>query len=362
MSALLSLIGWSFLPDLASSLVQTIYYGITIRAGDPKPHPGSPQHARHRRRIHMLVVTAYLLYTVYEADHDLRRLSSYHADLGVPVTATDRDIKSRFRRLAALHHPDKAGAATSSSAAAYFIHLKLASDTLQDAAKRFIYERFGDATTLSCDKCTTIRDHVARAVLHTILPHYGVAAATVYLLGLFGYMDFGKFYRWLILLTLCLFEVHTVTRPGFPPLLTLVNGVVTTVTSRPPYLPFQLIALLRKLTLTVYIALSQIGPLLVPDSKTRKAAAEDNEKEALRERLAVLEAVSKQLDADAGRLMEMELAPFKGDTASISHLGSQMREWLVQNTIRADPLVKDALGTSLKKRRGDAPPGAKGNR
>lgn len=357
MSALLSLIGWSFLPELVSSWVQAIYYGITIRAGDPKPQPGSPQHARHRRRIHTLVITAYLLYTVYEADHDLRRLSSYHADLGVPVTATDREIKSRFRRLAALHHPDKAG---SGQGAAYFIHLKLASDTLQDAAKRFAYERFGDATA-SCDRCATIRDHVARGVLRTILPHYGVAAAVVYVLGLFGYMEFGKFYRWLILMTLCLFEVHTVTRPAFPPLLTFVNGVVTTVTSRPPYLPFQLIALLRKLTLTVYIALSQIGPLLVPDSKTRKPAAEDNEK-AVRERLVVLEAVSRQLDADAARLMDMELAPFKGDTASITHLGGQMREWLVQNTIRADPLVKDALGTSLKKRRKDAPAGAKGNR
>lgn len=358
MSALLSLIGWSFLPKLASSWVQAIYYGVTIRAGDPKPQPGSPQHARHRRRIQMLVITAYLLYTVYEADHDIRRLSSYHADLGVPVAATDREIKSRFRRLAALHHPDKTGVGGGGDGA-YFIHLKLASDTLQDAVKRFVYERFGDAMA-SCEKCSTLRDHVARGVLHTILPYYGVAAAMVYGLGLFGYMEFGKFYRWLILMTLCLFEVHTVTRPGFPPLLTLVNGVVTTVTSRPPYLPFQLIALLRKLTLTVCIALSQIGPLLVPDSRTRKAPAEDNEK-AVRERLVVLEAVSKQLDADAVRLVEMEVAPFKGDPASISHLGGQMREWLVQNTIRADPLVKDTLGTSLKRRK-DAPAGARGNR
>ncbi|KAK2597477.1 hypothetical protein QQS21_005947 [Conoideocrella luteorostrata] len=359
MSALLSLLGWSFLPGVASSWIQSIYYGITIRAGDPKPKAGSPKHTQHRRRIHILVVTLYLLYTIYEADHDLRRLSSYYQDLSVPTTATGPEIKSRFRRLAAVHHPDKTGSEAASESAAYFIHLKLASDTLQDAAKRFAYERFGDAM-ISWEKCITIKDYVTKGVLYTILPHYGVAAAMIYLLGMFGYMEFGKFYRWLILVTLGLFEVHTVTRPGFPPALNIVNAVVTTVSSRPPYLPFQIIALLRKLTLTVYIALSQIGPLLVQDSKTKKAAAEDGEK-AVRESLVALEAVSKQLDADAVRLMDMEVAPFKGDAATINNLRGQMREWLVQNTIRADPMVRDALGTSLKRRRVDAPAGAKRN-
>lgn len=214
---------------------------------------------------------------------------------------------------------------------------------------------------VSWEKCVTIKDFVTRGVLYTILPHYGVAAAMIYVLGLFGYMEFGKFYRWLILMTLCLFEVHAVTRPEFPPLLNVVNAVVTRVTFREPYLPFQLIALLRKLTLTVYIALSQIGPLLVQDSKTKKAAAEDDEK-SLRESLVRLETLSKQIDADSGRLMDMEVAPFKGDLASVNNLRGKMREWLVQNTIRADPMVRDALGKSFTKRRIDAPSGAKGTR
>ena len=87
---------------------QTIYYSLTIRAGDPRPQPNTPRWAEHRRRIHVLVVGAYLLYTLYEADHDLRRASDFYHDLGVPPAATEREIKARFRRLAALHHPDKA--------------------------------------------------------------------------------------------------------------------------------------------------------------------------------------------------------------------------------------------------------------
>lgn len=305
-------------------------------------------------------MTAYLLYTIYEADYDLRRRSSYYTDLGVPFASTDREIKSRFRRLAALHHPDKTSPDSAAQSASYFIHLKLAADTLQDVAKRFAYERFGDVI-VNWEKCSTIKDFVTRGVLYTTLPHYAVAAAMIYVLGLFGYMEFGKFYRWLILMTLCLFEVHTVTRPEFPPLLNLVNAIMTRLTLREAYLPFQLIELLRKVTLTVYIALSQIGPLLVQDSKTKKAAAEDDEK-TLRESLVRLETLSKQIDADAGRLMDMEVAPFKGDPGSISNLQGKMREWLVQNTIRADPMVRDAVGRSLTKRRVDAPSGAKGNR
>ncbi|KAG6160227.1 hypothetical protein E4U44_007346 [Claviceps purpurea] len=359
MAALISLIGWTFLPDLVSSFAQSIYYGVTIRAGDPKPASGSPKYALHRRRIQILVITAYLIYTIYEADHELGSLSSFYADLSVPITATDREIKSRFRRLAAVHHPDKTGSEAAAASAAYFIHLKLASDTLQDAAKRFAYERFGNAI-FSWEQCVTIRDYVSQGVLYNILPHYAMAAAMIYIVGLFGYMDFGRFYRWLILMTLCLVEVHTVTRAGFPPLLNVVNAMVSTLMRRPPYLPFQFIALLRKLTLTMYIAMSQLGPLLVPESQSKTSPDKnggDNE-QAVNESLATLETLSKQLDADTGRLMDMEVAPFKGDAAAVDRLRDQMREWLVQNTIRADPLVRDALRAALKTTRKQGPAGA----
>ncbi|KND89670.1 Chaperone protein DnaJ [Tolypocladium ophioglossoides CBS 100239] len=358
MSHLLSTIGWSFLPALATSWIQAIYYGLTIRAGDPKPAPGSPRHASHRRVINILVVASYLAYTIYEADHGLRAAPSFYQDLDVPVSAADRDIKSRFRRLAALHHPDKAGADAHEDAASYFIHLKLASDTLLDAARRFAYERFGP-DVVAWQKCVTVKDFVSRGVLSGILPHYGVAAATIYILGLFGYMEFGKFYRWLILITLCVFELHTVTRPTFPPVVNLLNAIITRVTFHAPYLPFQVIQLTRKLTITMYIALSQIGPLLVEQTQSRQRAAQDGES-ALRQGLEHLEAITGQLDTDAGRLMQMEMAPFKGDTEAVSNLQGKMREWLVQNTIRADLMVRDALATSFRKRRIDVSSGARG--
>ncbi len=312
-------------------------------------------------------MATYLLYTIYEANYDLRSAPSFYTELGIPVTAADREIKSRFRRLAALHHPDKAGASNgggdAAASSAFFIHLKTASDTLQDAAKRYAYERFGPAM-LAWSKCVTVRDFVTHGVVYTILPYYAVAAATIYAFGLLGYMDFAKFYRWLLLVTLCLLEVTVATRPSFPAPLGALNAVLGTASRGgvPPYLPFELVHLARKITLTVYIALSQIGPIITAQLNPHADKGVEDEDKALQAGLLRLEGLTRQMDADAARLIDMELTPFKGDEEMAGRMRTKMREWLINNTIRSDPMVKDALGNSFQKRRIDAPAGAKGTR
>lgn len=303
-----------------------------------------------------MVVSAYLLYTIYEADWDIRRSSDFYQDLGLPLSATDREIKSRFRRLAAIHHPDKVSSSSPSSEG-YFVHLKLAQDTLLNPAKRFAYERFGpDVTTWQ--HCSNIRDYILHG-LQSILPYYGAAAVFMYILGLLGYLEWGKFWRWLTLICLCAFELHTISRPYFPGISTnFLNPLLTTFTRHPPYLPFQLILLFRKLSVTLYIALSQIGPLLQPPSQTSNA----NPEVALRQQLDRLEGTAKAADVEATRLIGMEMSPFVGDPAVQKDVQKKVKEWLVQNTIRADPMVRDAIGNELRKRRVDAPAGARGNR
>ncbi|GAP83294.2 putative chaperone protein [Rosellinia necatrix] len=374
----ISLVGWMFLPNLVTGWVQSIYYGLTVRAGEPRPAPNSARWHKHRRRIHALVVVLYLLYTVYEADWELRRAGSYYESLGVPFDATERAIKSRFRRLAALHHPDKVSHATTSATSSsspndvsggggggggaedFFIHLKTASDVLTDPARRFAYERFGPDIT-SWRHCVTARDFVWRGLQTQVIPHYGLAAAGLYGLGLLGYLEFGRYWRWVTLLALCVFEAHTVMRPRFPPFVdVLVNPLLVRLTSHPPYLPFQVVALARRVAVAVYIAFGQLGPVLhAAAAASREAAAGEA---ALRQGLDRLEGAVRLMDADTARLMELEMAPFAGDPDAVDGMRAKLREWLVQNTIRADPLVRDALGRSLQKRRVDAPPGARGTK
>jgi hypothetical protein len=336
--------------------VQGIWYNFSIRAGDPKPQPGSQKFVRDRRRIHIIVVSAYLLYTIYEADWEIRRASDFYQDLGIPHTATEREIKSRFRRLAAIHHPDKV--ASSPGSDNYFVHLKTAQDTLLNPAKRFAYERFGPDVT-SWQRCSSIRDYLVHG-LQSVLPYYGVAAVFMYILGLLGYLEWGKYWRWLTLIVICVFELHTISRPYFPPFAAnILNPLLTTFTNHPPYLPFQLILLARKISVTMYIAFSQIGPMLQPISSTPQSA---NPEIALRQQLERLENTAKAADMDASRLIAMEMSPFANDPQAVTDIRGKVKTWLVHNTIRSDPEVRDAIGRSLQRRRVDAPAGARGNR
>lgn len=348
--------------------------------------PGTPRFAEHRRRIHILVVALYLAYTIYEADYELRRASSFYRDLGVPLAATDREIKSRFRRLAALHHPDKAGSAGADEGAinAYFVHLKTATDTLLDPARRFAYDRFGpvsvawatNASNNGQNRCSTIYDFVSMGV-RVLAPYYTVAAAALYGLGLLGYLTWGRYERWLVLTSVLVFELHAISRPYHPRILTdVLNPLFALLAPQhEPYLPFQAVQLARKLSLTMYIGFSQIGPLLGADTRSGQIVPADSEANsgngggpkgaadpALLAALERLESTSRSLDADATRLLEMEMAPFVGQEEVLSNVRGKIKEWLVQNTIRADPMVRDAVGRSLQRRRTDAPAGARGTR
>ena len=82
----------------------------------------------------------------------------------------------------------------------------------------------------------------------------------------------------------------------------------------------------------------------------------------LRHQLDRLEAAAQATDVEATRLMGMEMSPFVGDPQGLKDVKGKVKEWLVQNTIRSDPEVRDAIGTLLKRRRVDAPAGARGNR
>lgn len=382
MSDLLSLFGWTFLPNLVTGWVQSFYYSVTIRAGSPRPMPGTPRYAEHRRRIHIFVVAVYLLYTIYEAHYELVvRGSNFYGDLGVSPDASEREIKSRFRRLAALYHPDKVvtgqGQQSQEEVNNYFVHLKTAVDTLTDPVRRFAYERFGvDAVAWAGPNgngkggCKTHRDFVMRGA-QMLLSYYGFAAAVLYGLGLLGYLTWGKYERWLVLASMFVWEAHIVMSPGRPavfehflnPLLQRVTGVMGRY-----YLPFQAVALMRKVSVTVYIAFSQIGPLLTADTSSGQLVAKNNGagggdlEELLKQGLERLEMTSRGLDQDMSRLVELEMAPFAGDQEALSSMRGKIKEWLVQNTIKNDPMVRDALGRGLQRRRVDAPAGARGTK
>lgn len=296
----------------------------------------------------------YLLYTVYEADWVLQREGNFYRDLGVPFDAEEKRIRSKARRLLASYHPDKA-TDENPLRDAWFIHLRQASDILVDPAKRFAYDRFGPAM-LDWKHCITIKDYVM-AGASQVIPYYVGSAIFMTLLNYLGYMTSGKYWRFLTVACLFVFEAYAVTRTTWPTILTnLINPIFHNLRIRPPYLPFQAITLARKLSITVFIALAQVTPLLKSPSQTTDESAR------LQQQLDRLDMLAKHNDQEAGRLLGLELTPFASDENAEKQVRNRLQSWLVENTIRSNPEIRDAMGRALQRRREGAPPGARGTR
>jgi DnaJ-class molecular chaperone len=67
---------------------------------------------------------------------------SFYETLGVPRTATEKDIRNAYRKLARQHHPDVNPG--DKAAEARFKEINAANDVLSDADKRKKYDKYGD--------------------------------------------------------------------------------------------------------------------------------------------------------------------------------------------------------------------------
>lgn len=239
----------------------------------------------------------------------------------------------------------------------HFVVLKQAQDTLTDPVKRFAYERFG-AEVLTWQHCKTIRDYLLRGAQIVQGPLYAGSTFVLIMLSFTNYLQAGRFWRYFFFFALFILEFHTLTRPYHTPILSkIINPVVENVFRHPPLLPFQLLTLSRKATFTLFIAFSQLSGLLekpsTPSNGNGNASLHDLQQ------LNRLEQIAKANEVEADRLVGMDMAPFMGDEQGIKDLRGRIREWLVNNTIRSDPEVRDAMGRALGRRRVGAPPGAK---
>lgn len=123
-------------------------------------------------------------------------------------------------------------------------------------------------------------------------------------------------------------------------------------------LPFQFLILARKIAFSLFIAASQLGTFF---QHTTPAPASTSGIPSVLEsqQLTRLEQLAQASEVEASRLLALDMSPFVGDEAGVKELRGRVREWLVTNTIRADPEVRDAMGRVMAKKRVGAPPGAR---
>ncbi|KAK2796832.1 hypothetical protein FQN50_009393 [Emmonsiellopsis sp. PD_5] len=379
-SQVLSFAGWAFLPRYVTSFLQSLYYRITIRAGEPHPAPQSPRYARHYRRIYIFVVTSYLLYSFYETYHKLRTDGDFYQALGVLPTADDRAIKSGFRRLATLHHPDKQQQQPlrdGVSPDAMFRHIRLAQDTLLDPVKKFAYHRFGQEVVEGA-KSKTMREFLY-AGLYALLPQYAGGFIMMTLMNLFWFSGWGRYVRspCPLQMTICMNDANARGKKQWRfytffalltlelSLLTHPNGIFMPSAHLPGWLcsllkldtfyllPFQTLALARSASLTLNIFISQLTPPGDSSSGSKTSATGNGGlTPQTQAQLVQLTHLARANDAEVTRLLQLGLAPFKGDEESVAKLRRGMREGLVLGSVRDSKEVKEAVERVKERRRG----------
>jgi len=123
-------------------------------------------------------------------------------------------------------------------------------------------------------------------------------------------------------------------------------------------LPFEQLALARKILFTTFIAISQLAPLF----QQGRVITGPLTAEVLDPHLDRMATLLHRTDAEASTILTQELLPFDADPGMQQMLKKKLEEWMIESAIRGTPEVRDAVGKVIQRRRADAPAGAKGTK
>jgi len=254
--------------------------------------------------------------------------------------------------LASKYHPDKITQSTPETQA-HFVRLKLAQDTLVDPATRFAYERFGPGivTRTQGQELKSIKDYVY-AGFRALVPEYiaglvGLVAVNVFWLGAWG-----RWWRYAAFAGLVVLELYFLTHQYQPWTLEGTGGrrllgrlKLDRVLPETGLLPFQIMTLARRGSISLNYFISQLAPL----QQKGGLGTEQGDRE-VQERINRLGQLAKMPESEATSLLSLSTAPFKGDRESVEALRKEMLEGLVTNAIRARPEVRKAVQRTMERR------------
>ncbi|KAM0793214.1 hypothetical protein ACM66B_000682 [Microbotryomycetes sp. NB124-2] len=263
---LFAIVCWTFLPSYATKLLLRAFYFF---APHKQPRPVAPQSGEkdnslrqeleraitHAKRARAVLVGAYILWTLVTGYIQIDAGFNFYSLLGVSRQAVDLGgstiVKSQFRRLARVYHPDKVGP----QGEALFVELKRATDVLESDVKRWAYERFGPRITTWGPRLASRREFLV-AGLPAVVVFYSMAFASSLVAAVFSSSSKRqRFWQWWGLALALFVEIN------------LVISVDSSSPSRlsryldSHLLRFQSIEFVRKLWLTYMIALNQLVPL-----------------------------------------------------------------------------------------------------
>ncbi|KAF9121813.1 hypothetical protein BGW39_010235 [Mortierella sp. 14UC] len=312
------LAGWAFLPAFVTNVIQSIWYAIKYPVNSAaKPAANTPKYRRHYNRIYCAVVLAYLAYTILEVDRALPTNAYEYLDLGFH-TFSQKQLRTNFRKASLLYHPDKVGQVGQDT----FVRIRAAHEILSDPVLKTAYDRFGPDVVI-CSTCKTNRDFVNQG-LTSYYPFYFGSGFVLALMSVVGKGQFGRFWRFVVLFSMAALELIMVTRPE--PLWVLSWIMPNRVT-------FEQVIILHQIFVSSFIAISQIGPILVPSKEQEKS----NTKELI-DRLELLTAIS---NAESIGQLQSVFDVFRGDEECMTQLKRQMGMMALDSRLTQDQLLNE---------------------
>ena len=217
-----------------------------------------------------------------------------------------------------------------------FVHIKLAHDTLLDPAKKFAYDHFGPGIVrVQQPGLKTIRDYVY-AGLRSLALHYVQGAVVLLALNWLWLPRWGMFWRYMVMLALATLELYFLTHEwkwesqgGNTPQsdrtsvgMQISNLVLSRLPLSPllrtyritSLLPFQILTLARRLSISLNIFISQLAPprkANSPISSYSETRQREQSSQQLQQQVMHLSNLAQRTDAEATNLLDMELTPFK---------------------------------------------------
>lgn len=114
-------------------------------------------------------------------------------------------------------------------------------------------------------------------------------------------------------------------------------------------LPFQILTLARRASITLHIFISQAAP---PSTRTANGGGDKISPQTMQQMGQLVQA-TRQADFEATRLLQLGLAPFRGDRESVSALRRGMKEGLILGGVRSSPEVQRAVVQVVERRKAE---------
>lgn len=160
-----------------------------------------------------------------------------------------------------------------------FVSVRAAHEILVDPVTRMAYDRFGPSM-LSCQGCKTNKDYINNG-LSSYYTFYLGSGVVLVIMSVLGKGQFARYWRFIVLFGMAALELAMILRPT-P--ITLLSWIM------PHRVTFEQVTILHQVFISTFIAISQIGPILVPSKENERGSMKD-----LLARLEMLTVMSSKL-------------------------------------------------------------------